>query len=86
MYIYPDPNALRGIQRHTSYRQQLFHKFQYPEWGMTKMVGFPWDFSKTSASWRREAPAFGQHSEEILSELGYNSGDIANLKEGGVIQ
>ena len=63
-----------------------FINIQHPEWGRTKMVGFPWDFSETPASWRREAPAFGQHSEEILSELGYNNGDIANLKEEGVIQ
>ncbi len=63
-----------------------FINVQHPEWGRTKMVGFPWDFSETPASWRREAPAFGQHTEEILSELGYNSADIANLKEEGVIQ
>ena len=63
-----------------------FINVQHPEWGRTKMVGFPWDFSETPASWRREAPAFGQHSEEILSELGYHSGDIAILKEEGVIQ
>ena len=63
-----------------------FINVQHPEWGRTKMVGFPWDFSETPASWRREAPAFGQHTKEILVELGYNSGDIANLKEEGVIQ
>ena len=49
------------------------------------MVGFPWDFSETPASWRREAPAFGQHSEEILLELGYNKDDIAHLKGERVI-
>jgi crotonobetainyl-CoA:carnitine CoA-transferase CaiB-like acyl-CoA transferase len=50
------------------------------------MVGFPWNFSETPASWRREAPAFGQHTEEILLEVGYYRDDIAKLREEGVIQ
>jgi crotonobetainyl-CoA:carnitine CoA-transferase CaiB-like acyl-CoA transferase len=63
-----------------------FIDVQHPAWGKIKMVGFPWDFSETPASWRREAPAFGQHSEEILLELSYSRDDIAHLKKGGVIQ
>jgi crotonobetainyl-CoA:carnitine CoA-transferase CaiB-like acyl-CoA transferase len=54
--------------------------FDHPVLGKTKMVGFPWDFSQTPASVRREAPEFGQHTEEILLELGYSWEDIAKLK------
>ncbi len=57
----------------------------HPVLGKTKMVGFPWDFSQTPASVRREAPEFGQHTEEILLELGYGWEDIAKLKEDKVI-
>ncbi|HEY79070.1 MAG TPA: CoA transferase [Dehalococcoidia bacterium] len=57
----------------------------HPVWGRIKMVGFPWDFSNTPAEWRREAPEFGQHTEEILLELGYTWEDIAKLKEEEVI-
>jgi len=63
-----------------------FVEVPHPEWGKVKMVGFPWDFSETPASWQREAPAFGQHSDEILSGLGYRKDEIASLKEEGVIQ
>jgi crotonobetainyl-CoA:carnitine CoA-transferase CaiB-like acyl-CoA transferase len=49
------------------------------------MVGFPWDFSQTPASIRREAPELGQHTEEILLEMGYNWDDITKLKTDGVI-
>jgi CoA:oxalate CoA-transferase len=55
--------------------------FDHPVLGRTKMVGFPWDFSRTPASIRREAPEFGQHTEEILLELGYSWEDIAALKD-----
>jgi CoA:oxalate CoA-transferase len=52
----------------------------------TKMVGFPWDFSETPASCRREAPELGQHTEEVLKELGYTASDVTTLREGGVIR
>lgn len=59
---------------------------QHPEWGAIKMVGFPWDFSETPAQWQRKAPEFGQHTEEILSEIGYSKDDIAKLKEEDIIR
>jgi crotonobetainyl-CoA:carnitine CoA-transferase CaiB-like acyl-CoA transferase len=59
--------------------------FDHPVFGRTKMVGFPWDFSQTPASVRREAPELGQHTEDILLEMGYNWDDISKLKSGGVI-
>jgi len=68
-----------------AFANNYFIEVQHPEWGKIKMSGFPWDFSETPASWWREAPAFGQHTEEILLELGYNSDGIANLKKEGAI-
>jgi crotonobetainyl-CoA:carnitine CoA-transferase CaiB-like acyl-CoA transferase len=69
-----------------AFANNYFIDVQHPAWGKIKMTGFPWDFSDTPASWRREAPAFGQHTEEILSELGYSRNDIAKLREKGAIQ
>jgi crotonobetainyl-CoA:carnitine CoA-transferase CaiB-like acyl-CoA transferase len=62
-----------------------FIQAEHPVLGRTKVVGFPWDFSDTKASWRREAPEFGQHTEEILLELGYGWDDIDELKNAGAI-
>ncbi len=64
---------------------RYFIQVDHPLWGALKMVGFPWDFSETPASWRREAPSLGQHTDEILLELGYTQDKIQEIKEEGVI-
>jgi len=58
---------------------------EHPVWGKIKMLGFPWTFHETPASVKREAPELGQHTEEILLELGYTWDDITNLKSEEVI-
>ncbi len=57
----------------------------HPEWGKTREVGFPWDFSGTPASWRKPAPKLGEHTDEILVEAGFSKEDIARLRESGAI-
>jgi crotonobetainyl-CoA:carnitine CoA-transferase CaiB-like acyl-CoA transferase len=63
-----------------------FIDIQHPEWGKIKMVGFPWYFSETPAQWRRKAPDFGEHSEEILAEIGYNTEDIAGFRKEDIVR
>jgi crotonobetainyl-CoA:carnitine CoA-transferase CaiB-like acyl-CoA transferase len=68
-----------------AFANNYFIEVDHPTMGRTRMVGFPWDFSDTPASWRREAPKLGQHSEEILLELGYSKEEIDQLKQASVM-
>ena len=72
MEVANDPQALAN---------NYFIHADHPVWGRIKMTGFPWDFSETPASWRQEAPELGQHTEEILLEMGYSWDDISRFKE-----
>jgi len=55
------------------------------EGGTTRMVSSPVDFSATRWSVATPVPELGQHTEEILLELGYDWQKIAALKEKRVI-
>jgi crotonobetainyl-CoA:carnitine CoA-transferase CaiB-like acyl-CoA transferase len=50
------------------------------------MIMPPWQFSQTPPTIRRTAPEFGQHTEEVLTDvLGYNWEDITSFKDKGII-
>jgi crotonobetainyl-CoA:carnitine CoA-transferase CaiB-like acyl-CoA transferase len=53
--------------------------------GTAEMVASPADFRGTPAAPPAMAPEFGQHTEEILLELGYDWERIAALREAGAI-
>ncbi len=57
----------------------------YPQYGKRlKVHGSPWQFSETLAK-IGIAPGLGEHNEEVLGSLGYDSGQIADLKSRKVI-
>jgi crotonobetainyl-CoA:carnitine CoA-transferase CaiB-like acyl-CoA transferase len=60
--------------------------FQHPRHGATQVIGLPLRLSETPGSIRLPAPEFGEHTEQILTEvLGYTWEEVAALKEREVI-
>ena len=56
-------------------------EYDHPAAGKMKMMGMPVHLSQTPGSVRTPAPEFGEHTEEVLLELGYTWEDIAGLRE-----
>ncbi len=46
-------------------------EFEHDYFGKVKYIGFPYKFSQTPVSIRGRAPMFGEHTEEVLLEIGY---------------
>ena len=44
------------------------------------------NFENTPASIRRLPPRLGEHTHELLSEVGYSTDQLATLKSEGAIQ
>ncbi len=57
----------------------------HPEIGNLKMMNSPIRFSETPHEVRIPPPLLGQHTEEVLLELGYDWDSIGKLKGKGVI-
>ncbi len=53
--------------------------------GDVKTIGHPVKFSKTPAKVAKAAPVLGQHSREVLEQLGYDEETVARLVESGAV-
>src|SRR5699024_4679499 len=50
-----------------------------------RTIGHPVKFSGTPAKVTRTAPNIGEHSNEVLLEMGFSQADIASLRKDGVV-
>jgi crotonobetainyl-CoA:carnitine CoA-transferase CaiB-like acyl-CoA transferase len=57
----------------------------HPALGAVDQVRSPFDFSATPTSIRTPPPLLGEHSDEILAELGYAESAVEELRANGVI-
>ena len=50
-----------------------------------KVMDCPIKLGRTKATIRSAPPKLGEHTEEILSSLGYNDNDTKEMKKNGII-
>jgi crotonobetainyl-CoA:carnitine CoA-transferase CaiB-like acyl-CoA transferase len=62
-----------------------FVEYEHPTEGHVKTPGFPYRFSATPARIDRGAPLVGEHSREVLTELGLAPERIEALLADGVV-
>ena len=74
--VFEDPQV-----RHLGLAQPVRH----PERGGIRVQGLPATLSRTPGAIRRAAPTHGQHTDEILRELGYAPDEIAALRADKVV-
>lgn len=60
-------------------------ELEHPAVGPVKTVGNPIRLSETPVSYRLPPPTLGQHTDEVLTELGYSAETVANLLAKNVI-
>ncbi len=57
----------------------------HPTLGAVDQVRSPFDFSATPTSIRTLPPLLGEHTDQVLADLGYDVADIARLRAEGVV-
>lgn len=61
-------------------------ELEHPNGGTFRTTGAPVSLSETPGSFDRRPPRAGEHTDEVLSELGYDEADLARLREAGVTE
>jgi crotonobetainyl-CoA:carnitine CoA-transferase CaiB-like acyl-CoA transferase len=57
----------------------------HPTQGQMNIPGYPVHFSASRSGTRSAAPTLGQHTDEVLREIGYRDPEIDTLRQEGVI-
>jgi len=74
------------VIRHPHVRElAIVVETEHPAAGRLRQARAAARFSRTPAEIRRGAPALGEHTREILGELGYSAAEITALRADGVI-
>ncbi len=74
--IFADPQVLH---------REMVKELDHPKAGKIKVTGIPIKLSDTPGEVETAPPVLGQHTQEVLTELGYSDKDLEKLKQEKVI-
>ncbi len=66
-------------------QNQMVIPFDYPAAGAGITMGIPLKLSRAPGAVRRPPPTLGQHSDEVLTEIGFSPDEIRNLRSVGAL-
>ena len=58
---------------------------EHPTAGRVRNIGIPVKLSETPGAFLRPAPALGEHTDEVLRELGVSDARAAALRASGAV-
>ncbi len=78
--------TLDQVLSHTQLKaRSMIEQFDHPRAGRVRVTGIPHRLDDTPGSIRRGAPELGEHTDELLTELGLSPANIARLRQEGVV-
>ena len=66
--------------------RRLLEELEYPEGKKpVPIASTPVRLSETSASGCRRAPTLGEHTDDVLAQIGFSAREIAELRSAGAV-
>ncbi|MEP7157859.1 MAG: CoA transferase, partial [Chloroflexota bacterium] len=81
----PVNSVLAAFEQPQSVARGMRASVTHPTLGEMPQIGLPYKLSETPASIRTAPPTLGEHSAEILGELGYSADEVERMRSEGVI-
>lgn len=66
--------------------RRMVHDIEHPRIGMMKTLGLPLKSGGELTAIRKPAPLLGQHTREVLADLGFNEVEAVGLIDQGVVK
>jgi len=67
-------------------RMGMFVELEHPDVGRFETLAAPFSFERSEVAARGRAPEVGEHTAEVLAELGYDEASVAALFASGVVR
>ncbi|MFO8061266.1 MAG: CaiB/BaiF CoA-transferase family protein [Bacillota bacterium] len=80
--VYSLEDVLEDPQVHS---RQMVRSVEHPEEGKIQILGIPVSFSRTPGDIRSAPPLLGEHTGQILEDLGYDRDRIRDLADRGIV-
>ena len=65
--------------------REMVTEVEHPHEGKVETIGLPIKLSETPGGVHRPSPFFGEHTQEVLMELGYDENSIRALEDEEVV-
>jgi len=79
-------NVAQVIEDHHIQERHILEDMDYPNIGRFKIVKTPIFFNGEAPPTRIKPPQIGEHTVNVLEDLGYSAADIQRLEESGVVR
>ncbi|KAK9695812.1 hypothetical protein K7432_012788 [Basidiobolus ranarum] len=81
----PINNMKQTFEHPQVIHREMIQEVEHPKAGKIKVAGVPVKYSESKATIRSAPPMLGQHTEEVLQNLGYSKEEIHTLRGANAI-